>query len=701
MKSGLGHAGRLAARCAAGLAGTALLALPFAAQAQESQIAEGEAGAGTVVYYPADFERFSPRNALDMLENVPGFTVERENNARGLGQASGNVLINGKRVSSKSAGTSEQLGRIPASKVVRIEVSDGASLNIAGLSGRVANVITEAGGMSGRFEWRSQLATGPAAFRWSQGDISVSGSSGSVEYTIALVNDSFYGGSEGPNIVTDGAALVDPRINWNKSKMDRPTLSGNFKIDLPGTTVANINLSGDRGIFDSDENEYRSGTALPAYEEALHNKGRDYGYELGGDIEFRVGNGRLKLIALESFGHNEFTSQSVTSIDDGNPDTGSRFMRVSESGERIGRFEYRWPMWGADWQISGEAAFNRLDNVAQLYLLNSSGEFVEISFPAGTGGVREDRYEVLLNYSRPLTGNLALQLTVGGESSEISQTGANALTRSFKRPKGSLGLAWNPKQGLDISFKLSRRVGQLNFGDFLASVNLGDANTNAGNNQLRPPQSWEADLEISKNLGEWGSARVTLFAHKAKDFVTFIPIETTPGTIRESRGNIPSAHRYGLNLDTTIQLEPIGFKGAKLDIKGTIEKSGLKDPVTGEDREFDDRRSRQIELDFRHDIPNSDWVWGASFRATRFNPYFRVFETGYDYNVDTFGALFIEHKDVFGLTVRLRAANLFRKEIVLQRTVYDGPRGSSPILFTEDRRREVGNIVNLTVSGSF
>ena len=68
---------------------------PVATEAATSQ--------GARTYTPADFARFAPRNALDMLNNVPGFAIdEGDTERRGLGQATGNVLINGERFSGKS-----------------------------------------------------------------------------------------------------------------------------------------------------------------------------------------------------------------------------------------------------------------------------------------------------------------------------------------------------------------------------------------------------------------------------------------------------------------------------------------------------------------------------------------------------------------------------------------------------------------------
>ena len=65
-------------------------------------------------YTPDDFTRFAPNNALDMLEQVPGFVIRTQVVERGLGQATGNVLINGQRLSGKSNDVLSQLGRIPS-----------------------------------------------------------------------------------------------------------------------------------------------------------------------------------------------------------------------------------------------------------------------------------------------------------------------------------------------------------------------------------------------------------------------------------------------------------------------------------------------------------------------------------------------------------------------------------------------------------
>ena len=85
----------------------ALLALAAPAQAQDasdpSRVVDAPAEQRQV-YIPADFVQFSPRSALDMVQQLPGFSIESGggfNQARGLGQASGNVLLNGARIVTK------------------------------------------------------------------------------------------------------------------------------------------------------------------------------------------------------------------------------------------------------------------------------------------------------------------------------------------------------------------------------------------------------------------------------------------------------------------------------------------------------------------------------------------------------------------------------------------------------------------------
>lgn len=161
------------------LAGCAALALASPASAEEpapeTAPPAAQATGNRATFTPADFARFAPRNALDMLRQVPGFTIREGEEARGLGQASGNVLVNSRRLSSKSDDIYTQLSRIPAATVERIELVDGATLDIPGLTGQVANVVARSSTFSGQFRYSPEFRPHYADPRYTSGEVSVSG----------------------------------------------------------------------------------------------------------------------------------------------------------------------------------------------------------------------------------------------------------------------------------------------------------------------------------------------------------------------------------------------------------------------------------------------------------------------------------------------------------------------------------------------
>ncbi|MGN3972988.1 TonB-dependent receptor plug domain-containing protein [Tsuneonella sp. SYSU-LHT278] len=653
---------------------------------------------GRQSYTPADFARFSPKSALDMLNNVPGFQIKASRDGgRGLGQANENVLVNGQRLASKSDSLFDQLARIPATSVERIDIVDGATLSIPGLSGQVADIITRADAMTGQFNWRGEVRPHFAHPGYLNADVSLKGSKGQLEYTLALANEQGRGAFGGEyRILAGDGSLRETRDGRLWSDFDAPKASANLTWNRGGD-IAHLNASYRRVYSTFDESEDRLPLSGVPRNRDLYGRQRGYDYEIGGDYAFDLAGGRLKLIGLDRFDRTRYSEDAVIAFADGSPPVGGRYAQVTESGEVIGRAEFGWKWGKADWQIAAEAAFNRFDKDASLFDLSPSGAFVEVPFPQGDGGVREDRYEAILSYGRPITDKLTMQLSAGAENSTISQSGANDLSRTFTRPKGALNLGWAPEKGLDISFNVERLVGQLNFGDFLARAFLDQGNQNSNNAELVPTQSWNITAAIKKDLGKWGSTNLRFFDRRFEDFIDIVPL---PGG-GEGRGNIDRARRRGFEWTSTFNLDPMGFKGAKLDTNVILQTSAIRDPLTGEKRQISNLWRQRVEMNLRHDIPATDWAWGAGFEYSRNTPYYRVFEVGRDWEGPVFDSYFIEHKDVLGMTVRLQAVNFANARHRLYRTVYAGPRNSSPVAFIEDRSQLIGPIFRLSVKGTF
>jgi hypothetical protein len=302
----------------------------------------------------------------------------------------------------------------------------------------------------------------------------------------------------------------------------------------------------------------------------------------------------------------------------------------------------------------------------------------------------------MASYGRPLSPKLSIQLAAGGEYSNLRQVGAGGLARTFWRPKGTFSAAWKPAPRLDVNFKLQRKVGQLNFGDFLATVNLGNDSKNAGNPDLVPQQSWDAEVETIKNFGAYGTTSVRLYGRLIDDIVDFIPI----GLTGESPGNIDQATVFGVDWKGTLQADPMGWRGAKIDVRVVTQRTRLEDPLTGESRPISNNMIFGASFALRHDVPDTPWAWGASFSYQRNALNYRLTELSKQYEGPVFGNLFVEHKDVLGLTARASLTNFLNGRSYLDRIVYVGRR-TGPVDFFERRDRKIGPILSFTISGKF
>ena len=115
-------------------AGTAALTLATGASAQNAAPTSPAVSASrTTVYQSSFFAQYAPRTALDIVQRVPGFsldlgatqTQQGSVDVRGFAGTAGNVVINGARPSTKAETLDVTLSRIPAQQVIRVELGPG------------------------------------------------------------------------------------------------------------------------------------------------------------------------------------------------------------------------------------------------------------------------------------------------------------------------------------------------------------------------------------------------------------------------------------------------------------------------------------------------------------------------------------------------------------------------------------------------
>lgn len=679
---------------------TAVESLPAATEAATSN------AASTQNVYPAGyFESYVPRSALDMVRRIPGFQIRSgDTGRRGLGQGGANILINGERLTGKT-NPFDELDQILATNVVEVRILDGATLSIPGLSGQVADIIvSQSKGVSGTWEWRPEFRERLEP-NLLNSEVNISGETdlaGGITYALQLREYGFRGGAIGNEIRSDpSGAPFETRNEKIQNYADRPGIALNL-----GWTPApdhKVNLNTQYSLFNFNRSATGIRTPITATgDDSLTVSRRsedEWRLEVDGDYEFPLLSGRLKFTGVLDKEHSP-TSSSFALFDPQSGFSGfSQFDQTSDELELIGRAEYSWsPSQGRDWQVAFEGAYNELDIEQQLFT-QDPGQAI-VADPLSGFVVSEDRYEITTTHSRPLSPKWDVQASAGLEYSKLMQERAGRAPiepRSFYRPKGFLSATYKVDDTLRIRSKIEREVGQLNFFDFVSSVDLVDNLGRSGNPDLVPSQSWLASLDFDKDFGQGNTFRIEFYGAQISDTVDRIPI----GIDGDGVGNIGTAYRYGIDIASTLKGERWGLPGTELNLNFDWRDSTVDDPVLAFSRRLNGDKKIYYEASFRHDIPKTDWAYGGY--ASRFISASRYGLFSIDRNgVDKpFTRIFVEHKDIAGMTLNVSVSNLINQKETFERTRFTARRDTGAIQQLESSEFEFGPILRFSLSGSF
>lgn len=674
------------------LGAAALIALiPITADAAQT-------GAGAQVFEASYFARFAPQTARDMLNQVPGFSIRNTGGGRGLGQGGTNVLIDGERVTSKDTGVLDILGRTPASAVVRIEITDAASLGVTGLTGQVANVILDRSSVSGSFEYSTEFRKDVRP-RLTNGTVSVSGTAGRLAYTLGLENDSRRGFEEGPELILDANGnILEERFEHESVRGERPRITAALDFDLSDRT--SFNLTGSATSF-SFEGRERSERSTGEFRGALNSED-EWNADLSGELSHDIGDATLKIIGYQRFEYSPTLNSSTTVSPAGAVDVVTFEQEVDE-GESIARAEYAWAAENdVTWELAAETAYNFLDREAALTIGVGPGATVDV-FPDTK--VEELRSQGSVTRGFILGESLSVQASAAAEWSRLTVSGDTAdREQDFFRPKGFLSFALPASEHLDVRARIAREVGQLNFFDFVNSVNLTEDRESAGNSSLVPQQSWDGEVELQKSFGNDEKIIVRLEGALIEDRVDRVLLEVDDGNgnivLQDAVGNIEEARFAAAVVEGTLLTDRWGVDGGRFDFSGVRRTSALDDPLDGESRNFSGLTEWNYDIDFRQDVPNTPWAWGAGVSDGDAETLIRFDEITVFDRTKPFVRAFVEHKDVFGFNLQVRGGNLANTDFTVDRTRFAQFR-DGPVDQIEQRSRYDNRRLTVTLSGTF
>lgn len=665
-----------------------------------------------IVSYPGlFFEKFQPLTALDMVKQVPGFQLENNSATRGIGNALGNLLINGRRPAAKQDQPDEILSRIPASSVERIELISGQvrEIDLRGQSNLVNVVLKDENAATIKWETFLRRTFGFGTIT-PGGSISLSDNWAGIDYNVGLVARRAYVGRDGTEYIHDGdGVLTETRIAGSNN---RNTLyKGNFDasrwIGESFFRFASI-FSFGHHLHRSYSNRYPGD---PFRKVQLQSKGEVANeplLELGLDIERNLSEALSgKLIFL--FYRGILDDIEILTVTDA---TGARTLLQTAdtyqvTTEGVSRLELDWSgIPDHAIQLNMEGVYNLLDGKFSLTDDTGSGP-VFINLPGANSKVEEIRGDFVLQDTWSV-GSIELEYGLGAEVSTLTQSGDVDQQRSFFFLKPQAMLTWSPHAGEQTRLRLAREVAQLNLPDFISKTILEDADLALGNPDIQPDTTWIAELSHERRLGRENVVKGTVFHHWITDVLDLLPLSSE----FEAPGNIGQGRRWGVKLEATLPLQWTGLAGARLKLGGRWQDSTVVDPVTGENRvlsevgsdnepdSFNVENEYVYNIDYRQDFEAARVAWGWALWERAEQLKFRVNELEvYDEGVSL--DAFIETTRWFGIKINFFAENILDFTDTRLRRTFSGERDLSPLQSVALRDQTRGPRIFLTFSGTY
>lgn len=668
--------------------------LLFNLLAQAAIIAAPEAAAQqAVLSYPAAFfAAESPSNADDMIQRVPGFTLDTGATVRGYEGAAGNVLIDGQRPSTKTDNLEEILRRISATQVERIDVIRGGAPGID-MQGKavIANVIRkQTGGVHG---------VAAVAFLYTGIDnrvkpqIRLEGNADKDgRHYEASVRSAGYvddGNGKGPIQRSDGAGhdILNGKLS-SRGDGVQTIVAGVYSMPAWG---GRLHVNG-RLFWDDFRYRETDDILQPSHYARQDMQKQDkFDTELGGSFRRSLSaRDNLEIVALrqsERLAYNEHFDE---------PGDANVFHQLNDTAETIlrGVLKHQHSD-NLSWEGGAEGALNTLD-AHQSFADNGQN----VPLPAGNVHIEEKRWEAFGKGVWRIAKPVTVEAVLKEEGSTISASGDVHLQKSLYFTKPRVVVSWDVDPKTQVRVRYERVVGQLNFSDFAASSTLSTGGVlTAGNPDLNPEQDWVSEVALERRFLGAGDLSFTYRHSQITDAQDRAPVRS--GTdVFDAPANIGDGTKDEYIVETTIPLDVIGLKAGQLRGTGTWRSSEVTDPTTHQKREISGLRPVEWEAHFTQDIPRYRLTWGVDGFGPWRETYYR-FNSIETRKLKTWVTLFGEWKPKPDTSIRLEWDNIGKRGFRNTFTQYKGPRDTAPIDYIQNRYPKFGQEIFFRVRKTF
>jgi hypothetical protein len=683
-------AGRM---CRAGIAALLLCGSGGIAHAAQSAGPDGR-----TVYEAAYFSQFAPSNALQIVQRVPGFTLELGNQeVRGFGQAAGNVVVNGQRPSSKSDTLETILARIPASRVARVEVGPG-DLFGSEFSGKpvVLNLVTtSAGGLAGTFNGQLRRTYDGNV----DPDVTVSAliRRGKSTFNASAGFQSFPTTEEGFDRVEalPSHDLLEFRRKVNTYSDRTAFLTGAWEHAGGDNRTAHLNFRVSQNWFDLKQTNDVFPTGGTIRDDRLSQDYDNRSYELGGDVTRPLLGGGLKLIGLATRRHRHNVDTSLNRID-GVVIGGAIQDLDNQRDETVARLVWnRSNFHGWSVETGVEGVINKLDSDVNIFRIDGAGGQTRIDLPVDQAVVKEYRGEAFVNAGKALTKTLRLDLGLTYEASRLTVSGDAAAERVLKFLKPKASLDYRDKSGWHAQLSAARTVAQLNFEDFISTAELTNDRVNGGNADLVPQRAWELLATLEQPILGDGLVKIEAGYNRISLVQDRIP---TPEGF-DAPGNLGNGRMFILKSTIDAPLAKFGIRGGRLTIHSSLVDTSVEDPYTHRKRHFSGYSLYSADASFRQDL--GKWAYGATFYVNAPTFFFRQNEIDKPFSDNPYVQAFVEYRPSPKTTITFSLDNATNAAAFRNRTFFTPDRHNPfPDVF-ELRHRNKHVIPSIGIKHSF
>ena len=662
----------------------------------------------TTGYDAAFFAQYAPRSALDIARRVPGFNLDLGNaDIRGFAAAAGNVVINGARPSSKAESLETTLARIPARRVSRVELGPG-DLYGADYSSRsqVLNIILSAeGGLDGNVTGSlRRLYTGRLVPDGSVSALIRRGAS-SINLSAGFANNLNH--EEGTDRLTDAATgeLLEFRRKFNSYHDFNPYLSASWALERASDKALRLNARWSPGQFDLFQRNRVTPSDGPQHDDNLLQDYDNPVFELGGDVTRPLAGGAIKLVGLATRRKRDYFDSYIERngmIENGAVQVGGfEQTQKAKRNETIGRLTWtRQDVGGFSVEAGGEAILNTLDNRTELFTVETDGSKKRVDLPIDSAKVKEKRGEAFINVGRQLNPALRVDAGLRYEFSHLTVSGDAFADRKLQFWKPSITVDWKPGGGWHSQFSVKRTVAQLNFFDFVTVAELSTDRVNAGNENLQPQRAWEFRFTADHPLLGEGLVKVDLgydLISKVQDRILIF--DETSGKFFDAPGNLGTGRHAFAQLTVDAPLGRV-WKGLRVRFNGTVRRTRVTDPISGEKRNFSDFfPDWEWNVDVRRDVGAFSYGFVVSDRD-RFT-FFRTDEFDTNFNGGPYATAFIEYRPGPRTSITLDVDNAANTSGNRNRLLFFPNRAVPQFIVNEFRERNRHLNLGLTLKQSF